>query len=212
MAFQISFAIVVSYLLGSIPFSYVIARLVKKIDIREKGSGNAGPLAVWREVNPFFGIIALAGEMGKGALSIYIALWLGLDTAWVCAAGFAAVIGHNWPVFLKFRGGKGASVIMGVLLAFMPVQTLIGIGIAVLIIIPTSNVRLGIIGLALIPLIAWLFGKPPEYIYYPLGLVLFLVIYTLVGLKGEMVRTGQKDNLIVDKKYNFWQTKKNSPK
>lgn len=208
MVYRIIGAIIIGYLLGSIPFSYIIPRLVKKIDIRERGSGNVGPLAVWREVNPLWGIIALSCELGKGALSIYAAKWLGLDTAWICVAAFAAVAGHNWPVFLNFRGGKGASVIMGVLLAFMPVQTLIGIGIAVLVVIPTSNVRLGIIGLACIPLIAWLFHKPPEYIYYPLGLVVFLIVYTLIGLKGEIARTGQKDNLIVDKKYNFWQTKK----
>ncbi len=208
MGFKIAGAIIIGYILGSIPFSYLIPRLTKQVDVREKGSGNVGALAAWRETNPLFGIIALALDMGKGALSIYAAKWLGLDTAWICAAGFAAVLGHDWPVFLKFRGGKGASVIMGVLLAFEPIPTLIGIGVAVIILVPTSNVRLGIIGLALIPLIAWLLHKPPEQIYYPLGLVVFLVAYTLIGLKGELARKGQREGIIVDKKYNFWQTKK----
>jgi acyl phosphate:glycerol-3-phosphate acyltransferase len=208
MFLPIAAAILIGYFLGSIPFSYIIARLVKHIDIREKGSGNVGTLAVWRYVNPFFGVIALAADMGKGALAVFAAQRLGLDTIWMCAAGFAAVAGHNWPVLLGFRGGKGAATIMGVLLAFMPVQTLIGISIAVLIIIPTSNVRLGMVGLAFIPLAAWYFGKPAEYIYYPLALVLFLAIYTVAGLKKEMARTGHKPGLIIDRKYNFWQTKK----
>lgn len=208
MVYQITGAIITGYLLGSIPFSYIIARLVKNIDIRDAGSGNVGTLAVWREVNPFFGIIALAADMGKGALAIYTARWLGLDIIWICIAGFAAVIGHILPVFLKFRGGKGAATIMGVLMAFMPLQTVIGIGIAVLIIVPTSNVRLGIIGLASIPFTAWLFGKPAEYIYYPLGLIIFLIVITLAGLKGELARSGKKENLIVDRNYHFWQTKK----
>ena len=138
MALQITGTIIICYLLGAIPFSYIIARLVKGLDIREAGSGNVGPLSVWRNVNPFYGVLALALDMGKGALAIYIAKWMGLSTVWVCIAGFAAVIGHDWPVFLKFHGGKGASVIMGVLLAFMPVQTLIGIGIALLILIPQT--------------------------------------------------------------------------
>ncbi|HUT68400.1 MAG TPA: glycerol-3-phosphate acyltransferase [Dehalococcoidales bacterium] len=209
MVYNIVAALVIGYLLGSIPFAYIIARLKKGIDIRQKGSGNIGALAVWREVNPGFGIIALASDVGKGVLTVYVARWLGLDLPWICVAGFAAVAGHNWPVFLNFRGGKGAATIMGVLLAFMPVQFAIGLGIAILVIIPTSNIRLGMIGLACIPLIAWLFDKPSAYIYYPLGLILFLAAYTLIGLKGEIARAGEKKSLIVDKKYNFWQTKKN---
>ncbi|MCK4273983.1 MAG: glycerol-3-phosphate acyltransferase, partial [Dehalococcoidales bacterium] len=185
MAFNIAAAIVIGYLLGSIPFAYIIARLKKGIDIRQKGSGNIGALAAWREVGPAFGIIALASDVGKGVLAVYVARWLGLDLIWICAAGFAAVVGHNWPVFLNFRGGKGAATIMGVLLAFMPVQFAIGLGIAILVIIPTSNIRLGMIGLACIPLIAWLFHRPSEYILYPLALILFLAAYTLIGLKGE---------------------------
>ena len=209
MAFNIAAAIVIGYLLGSIPFAYIITRLKKGIDIRQKGSGNVGALAAWREVGPGFGIIALASDVGKGVLAVYVARWLGLDLLWICVAGFAAVAGHNWPVFLKFRGGKGAATIMGVLLAFMPVQFAIGLGIAILVVIPTSNIRLGMIGLACIPLIAWLFHRPSEYIFYPLALILFLVVYTLIGLKGEMARAGEKKVLIVDKGYNFWQTKKN---
>ena len=209
MVFRIIAAIIIGYLLGAIPFAYIIARTRKKIDIREKGSGNVGALAVWREVGPAFGIIALAADVGKGVLAVYIGKWLGIDVIWICATGFAAVVGHNWSVFLKFGGGKGAATIMGVLLALMPVQFAIGLGLAVLVIIPTSNIRLGLIGLVCIPLIAWLFHKPPEYIYYSLFLILFLAAYTVIGLKKELARAGEKKGLIVDKKYNFWQTKKN---
>src|SRR3972149_3338154 len=207
MDFQIAGAVITGYLLGSIPFAYIITRLKLGIDIRERGSGNAGALAVWREAGPVYGNIGLAADVGKGVLTVYAARWLGIDIIWVCAAGFAAVIGHNWPVFLGFRGGKGAATIMGVLLALMPVQFAIGLGIAVLVVIPTSNIRLGLVGLALIPLIAWLFGRPAAYIYYPLGLVFFLAGYTLFGLKSEMARAGEKKDIIVDKSFNFWQTR-----
>jgi glycerol-3-phosphate acyltransferase PlsY len=202
-------AIIIGYLLGAIPFAYIITSLRKGVDIREKGSHNVGALAVWREVGPGFGIIAMACDVGKGVLAVYVARWLGLDIIGVCGAGFAAVVGHDWPVFLKFQGGKGASTIMGVMLALMPIQFAIGLGIAVLIIIPTSNIRLGMIGLACIPLIAWLFDKPPEYYYYALFLILFLAVYTLLGLKAELARGGEKKGLIMDRKYNFWQTRKN---
>ena len=106
-------------------------------------------------------------------------------------------------------GGKGASTIMGVLLALMPAQFAIGLGLAVLVVIPTSNIRLGMIGLACIPLIAWFFSMDAIYIFYPLFLILFLAAYTLIGLKAEMARAGDKKVAIVDKNYNFWQTKKN---
>jgi glycerol-3-phosphate acyltransferase PlsY len=209
LVFKIIAAIITAYLLGAIPFAYIIARNREGIDIREKGSRNVGALAVWREVSPAFGVVSLAADVGKGVLAVYVARWLGLDTIWICAAGFAAVVGHNWPVFLKFHGGKGASTIMGVLLALMPTQFAIGLGIAILIIVPTSNIRLGMIGLACIPLIAWLFNKPPEYYYYALFLIIFLAGYTLMGLKAELARGGEKKSLIVDKKYTFWQTRKN---
>ncbi len=208
MTLQIIGAIIIGYLLGSIPFAYIVTRLKMGIDIRDKGSGNVGALAVWREIGPAYGIIVLITDVGKGVLPVYIAQWLGIEIVWVCAAGFAAVVGHNWPVFLGFRGGKGAATIMGVLLALMPLQFVIGLGIAIVVIIPTSNIRLGMIGLACIPLVAWFFGKDIINIYYSLFLILFLVIYTLIGLKGEMARSADKKDLIVDKKYNFWQTKK----
>ena len=200
--------IVIGYLLGSIPFAYIVARLTDSIDIRERGSGNVGALAVYREVGPAYGLAVLIADVGKGVLAVYVAKWLGLDTIWICAAGFFAVVGHNWPVFLKFRGGKGAATIMGVLLALMPVQFAIGLGIAIVVVVFTSNIRFGMVGLAFIPLIAWLFHKEPIYIYYPLFLILFLAGCTLIGLKGEMARAGGKKNLVVDKDYNFWQTKK----
>jgi glycerol-3-phosphate acyltransferase PlsY len=201
-------AIVIGYLLGSIPFAYVVTRLKAGTDIRDKGSGNAGTLAVWREVGPVYGLVVLIADAGKGVLSVYIAGWLGVDTVRICAAGFAAVLGHNWPVFLGFRGGKGAASIMGVLMALMPLQFAIGLAIAIAIVIPTSNIRLGMVGLACIPLIAWLFHRDAVYIYYPFFLILFLAAYTLIGLKGEIARAGQKKGLIMDKKFNFWQTKK----
>jgi glycerol-3-phosphate acyltransferase PlsY len=208
LAVKIIAAIIIGYLLGAIPFAYIIARARKGIDIRERGSGNVGALAVWREVGLVYGVITLATDMGKGLLAVYVAEWLGLSVNWTCVVGFAAVAGHNWPVFLKFSGGKGAATIMGVLLAMMPLQFVIGFGLAILVIVPTSNVRLGMIGLACIPLIAWFFGKDPVYIYYPLFLILFLAGYTLLGLKKELARSKERSGLIMDKKYNFWQTKK----
>jgi glycerol-3-phosphate acyltransferase PlsY len=208
VAFNIIAAIVVGYLLGAIPFAYLIARLTNGIDIRQVGGGNVGALNVYREVGPLFGLIVLAADVAKGALAVLIAWWLGLPDIWACVAGFAAVVGHNWSVFLRFSGGKGAATIMGVMIPLVPVQFVIGLGIAVIVVMITSNIRLGMVGLALIPLVAWLFDKSSLLIFFPLALIVFLVIRTLVGLKGEIANAGGKKNIIFDRDYHFWQTKK----
>jgi glycerol-3-phosphate acyltransferase PlsY len=208
VVFYIIAAIIIGYLLGSIPFAYITARITKGIDIRQVGSGNVGALNVYRQVGPAFGLTVLATDFIKGILAIYIARWLGLDLVWTCVAGFAAVVGHNWPVFLGFRGGRGAVTIMGVILPLIPIQFAIGFGIAVVVIVITSNIRLGMIGLAFIPLIAWLFDKDPILIFYPLALFLFLVIRTVSGFAREMTKTTDKKGLIFDRDYHFWQTRR----
>jgi glycerol-3-phosphate acyltransferase PlsY len=208
MVFSVISAIIVSYLLGSIPSAYIVARLKKGIDIRQVGGGNVGALNVYREVGPISGFTVLAADVTKGVLAVYIARWLGLPIIWTCVAGFAAVVGHNWPCFLRFRGGKGGATIMGVLLPLVPIQFAIGFAIALVVVMITNNIRLGMIGLAFIPLIAWLFDEEPALVLYSLALILFLVIRTLTGLKGELAKTGDKRSLIFDRDYHFWQTKK----
>ena len=98
MVFIVIAAVVIGYLLGSIPPAYIVARLKKKIDIRQVGSGNVGALNVYRNVGPIFGLAVLVADLVKGALAVLIAQWLGLSLVWTCLAGFAAVVGHNWPV------------------------------------------------------------------------------------------------------------------
>ena len=201
-------AIVIGYILGSMPFAYIIARLMKGIDIRQKGSGNTGALAVWREVGPLSGIIVLIADIGKGVLAVYIAKWLGLDLTWTCVAGLTAVVGHNWPAFLEFRGGKGAATVLGVLVALTPVSLLICGGIVLILIAITRNVRLALFALVFVPLLQWIFDKDFTYIACTLGLLLFIGLRTLIGLKGELAKAGGKKNLFIDRDYSAWQTRK----
>ena len=210
MALQIVAAIIIGYILGSIPFAYIIGRLKKGVDIRETGGGNIGALNVYRNVGPIYGLSALAADIGKGAMAVVIAGWLDLSLPWICVAGFAAIVGHNWPVFLKFKGGKGAATVLGVLLAFMPIPLLIAGGLVLVFIAITSNVRLALCAMVFTPLFAWLLNGDLDmiYIYYPLALLLFIGIYTLIGLKHELANDDTRRNLFIDKDYNPWQTKK----
>ncbi len=208
MDFNIVAAIVIGYILGSIPFAYITARLKKGVDIRDVGGGNVGALNTYREIGPVYGLSVLAADIIKGALAVLIAKWLGLSLPWICVAGFAAIIGHNWPVFLKFKGGKGAATVLGVLVALTPVELLISSGIVLLLIAITRNVRLALFALVLVPILQWVFDKDFTYIAYALGLLLFIGLRTLIGLKGELTRAGGKKNLIIDREYTPWQTRK----
>ncbi|OGO30043.1 MAG: hypothetical protein A2Z29_06395 [Chloroflexi bacterium RBG_16_56_11] len=210
MVWEIIVAIVVGYSLGSVPFAYIVGRLKKGVDIRQVGGGNVGALNTYREIGPVYGIGVLAADIAKGAVAVLIARWLGLAVAWVCVAGFAAVIGHNWPIFLKFRGGKGAATVIGVLLALLPVELLISGGIVLILIGVIRNVRLALVALAFAPLLAWIFNKDIAYIYAALGLLLFIGVRTALSLKSEMAKPGVKKNLIIDRDHTAWQTKKHS--
>ncbi len=118
---QIMVALAGSYLLGSIPTAYVLVRWVKRIDVRAVGSGNVGATNAARAAGPGIGIIVFLIDALKGAIAILV--FSQCLPSWSAArliCGLAAVIGHNFPVFLKFRGGKGVATTIGVLLAAMP--------------------------------------------------------------------------------------------
>lgn len=109
--------VLVSYLIGSIPASYLTARYWKGIDIRRLGSGNVGTTNVWRNVGPAAGVVALAGDLGKGVLAVMLTKHFFGDPALVALAAVAVLAGHSWPVFLGFKGGKMVATGVGVLAA-----------------------------------------------------------------------------------------------
>ena len=201
-------AIVIGYLLGSVPFAYIAARLVKGVDIRQVGGGNNGALNVIREIGLAPGLSVLIADMGKGILAIYVARWLGLAEIWILVAGFAAIAGHNWTVFLKFRGGKGGATTLGVLLALMPVAAGISFAILLIISVITSNIRLAIaVFMACLPVIVWQMNGTIMLIVYTLLLGLFLTVMSFTGPEKPPV-AGQKKGLVFDREYHFWQSKK----
>ncbi len=208
MTWHIITAIVIAYLLGAVPFAYIIGRLKKGVDIRDVGGGNAGALNTYRQIGPVWGLSVLAADILKGVLAVFVARWLGIPLEWVCVAGFAAVIGHNWPVFIKFRGGKGAATVLGVLVALTPAETFIAGAVVIALIGLTRNPRLALGAMVLIPLLNWLFDRPLTYIYFALGLLAFIGLRTAVSLLGELRNAGVRKNLLIDRDYTAWQTRK----
>lgn len=203
-------AVVVGYLLGSIPFAYIAARLKGRVDIRKIGGGNVGALNTIREIGVALGFAVLIADVAKGVAAVLFAQWLGVSLMWVFIAGLAAIAGHNWSLFLRFTGGMGTATAMGVLLVLVPIEFAISFAILALVIIITSNVRLGIIiGLAFLPLIAWQFGESGMVIGFCVVIPLFCCIKLLVGLRRRgAVSVSRGKGLIFDREYHFWQARK----
>ena len=178
------FAIIIGYLLGSIPSAYIATRLAAGKDIRQMGGSNVGGLNVYREVGAWPALAVGIVDLSKGAAAVAIAYWLlDVPTEFVLAAGLAAVIGHNWMVWLKFSGGKGMGVTIGALAVAMPLYgywpgLLIFLGIILIPFIITRNVALSMgIGLVFLPLIIWLVTNSG------IGTIMAVIVGLVIGIK-----------------------------
>jgi len=189
-------SIIISYLLGSISFSYFIAKIWMGIDIRNYGSGNAGATNVLRVLGTKPAIIALLGDALKGIIAVYLGKLTG-DESIMLLCGLAVVIGHNWPIFLKFKGGKGIATSLGVILTISPLSSLILIIIGVFIIYITRYVSLGSITSAIIlPFIFYMLHKSGYYLIFALVLT-FLALFRHRSniqrlLSGKESKLGEK--------------------
>ena len=209
MAAGIALAIVIGYLLGSIPCAYIAGRLAKGVDIRKVGGGNVGALNVMREIGAVAGLSVFLGDVVKGSLAVLVAQWLGVPLLGVFAAGFAAVVGHSWPVWLKFRGGQGLAPAMGVLVVLAPIEFAIGFAIIAIVVLITSNARLGsAVGLVLLPLIIWLFGGELGLIIFAIIIPLFCVLKALTRLKVDLASPEGRKSFVFDRQHKPWQRKR----
>lgn len=128
-------AIVLGYLLGSIPSAYLIGRFWGKIDLRQEGDGHISATAIYRKVGRIAFLLNLIMDAGKGALAVYLATLLTDSSLVAIAAAYAAVIGHCWPVFIRFRGGLGAVIIYGVLVTLAWKEFLVGAAVALILLL-----------------------------------------------------------------------------
>ena len=135
------------------------------------GDRNAGAANVFREVNRLAGIGVGVCDAGKGVAALFVARFLGTPDVVALFAGTAAVIGHNWPLFLRFRGGRGAATTAGILLTLMPREVGILFGVAAIPFFLTRNIILACgFFFAPLPLVAWLLGENLQLILYSIGL------------------------------------------
>ena len=190
--FSIVITIISAYLLGSIPSAYLAGHIKKGIDIRQVGSKNMGAMNVYYEIGLKEAVPVFLVDVAKGAAAILLARWLEVSLLWQLLAGLTAVIGHTFPIFLKFRGGKGGAITVGILLFLMPKAIPFFLATAAVALIATHNLAF-CYGIAFIcfPVVAWLFPYPTNY-YLPfsIGLPVFVGINYIPRFKEMHMKTG----------------------
>lgn len=187
---------VIAYFLGNFATSYIVSMRSAKIDIRQHGSGNAGATNVLRVLGAKAAAVTFIGDALKGVLAVLLGRYLG-GSYGAILAGLFVVIGHNWPILLRFKGGKGIATTIGTMLAMNPLVVLIVFAIGVVILAATRYVSLAsIVGMIILPITMILLKQPPEYIIFSVILAL-LAVYrhrTNIGrlMKGTESKLGQK--------------------
>jgi len=163
--------ILAAYFLGSVPTAYLAGRTLKGVDIRQIGDGNMGAANAYRQLGPKIGVMVGIVDAAKGALAVIIAQAFNAPQAVVLLAGAAVVFGHNWPIFLGFRGGRGESATIGVLLAVVTIPMLIlaAPAIAAHFILRDTTKAAAFIFVPL-PLVCWLTGLSGILILYSIAL------------------------------------------
>jgi len=160
---NILLALVIAYLLGAIPFGYILVKLTTGGDIRSSGSGNIGATNVLRTTGSVAGVLTLVLDISKG----YAAVWLASRLTegaplWTSAAALAVMAGHAFPVFLKFKGGKAVASWLGAFLCLTPLPLAATLVLFVATVAVTRYVSLGsVIAAGMLPLAIWLISHPP---------------------------------------------------
>ncbi|MFO7273360.1 MAG: glycerol-3-phosphate 1-O-acyltransferase PlsY [Bacillota bacterium] len=191
MAELVSVAIV-GYLLGSIPVGYLMGRL-RGIDVRRYGSGATGGTNVLRTLGPWAALVTVLGDIGKGLLAAYLGERLAGEWGFV-AAGLLASLGHSFPVWLGFRGGKSVATSGGVMLLHYPLSVLIGILAGALAVVPTRWVSLGSLTATLV-VVLQLFLLDVPVSHRLLAVALGVVIYVRHWENMKRIAAGTENRL-----------------
>jgi len=203
-------AVIIAYLLGSIPWAYIITRLLTGKDIRKLGGGNVGARNTFREVGLRASILVAILDVGKGVAGIVIAhrllnvplyepqffLQATEPQLFLLAAGLAAVAGHMWSIYLKFSGGNGLAAAIGVLAILMPWGLLIVLGLMLVLAAITRNPVLSLnISLLSLPFSAGFLENSWLLVVFTCLLIIILIINFIPTAKAALVKAGGKENL-----------------
>lgn len=174
-----------AYLLGSVPFGYLLGRLARGIDIQCYGSGNVGGSNVWATVGRRYGAFTSALDIAKGVVPVVVAHALGMGQSVQGVVGVAAVAGHNWSVYLRLSGGRGLGTGLGVLLALAPGLTtaFVGIGLVLFALLRNPPLTSGA-ATVFLPLLSILLGEPQAITLTCIGLAAVVLVKRVGGNPG----------------------------
>jgi glycerol-3-phosphate acyltransferase PlsY len=176
-------AVVLAYLLGSIPFAFLAGR-ARGVDLRTIGSGNLGAANVFRTLGKRMGIAVMAADIGKGAVAVLIARYLTGDP-WPAIAAGAAMAGHVFPVWMRFKGGKGVAVGGGAVIGLMPLASLILVSLWLVVVLISRFTSLGsIVGAIFATPLVWALGySVTNIVFTALASAALLILH-----RGNMLR------------------------
>ena len=191
--------IIFAYFCGAIPFAYIISKISAGVDIRTVGSGNPGATNVFRTVGKGAGIATFAVDMLKGFIPVYFAIMIDSSFSYSVAVSVAALIGHMFTVFLKFKGGKGVATGCGIFLALMPMPTLIAFLIFVIIFLLSGYVALGSVFAAVsLPLVSYFTGYGADAIIFAFAISVLIIYKHRTNIKR--LRAGTENKFVIFKK------------
>ena len=181
---EVYLLVFVAYLLGSVPTGYILGSLAG-VDVRKAGSRNVGATNVARVVGKRHGIFTLVADISKGFVPVIVAVNLGLTPVATACVGIAAFLGHLYPVFLRFKGGKGVATALGVFLGVAPWATVVLIGVFAVALLTTRFVSLSsMVAAASAPIVLWLSAYPPILI----GMSFFIAVMIVLSHRGNLQR------------------------
>ncbi|MCJ7484375.1 MAG: glycerol-3-phosphate 1-O-acyltransferase PlsY [Thermodesulfovibrionales bacterium] len=185
--------LIAAFVLGSIPFGIITAK-VKGIDLKKVGSGNIGATNVLRSLGRWPAVITLLGDILKGTLAVAIGKYSGVEPLYEGLIGIAAILGHNFSIFLGFRGGKGVATSLGVLLMYTPHVALVTLIVWIGVVLFTKYSSLGaIVSFALLPLNIMLFDfQDKTKIIISILISLFIIIRHKDNIRRLMKGTERK--------------------
>jgi glycerol-3-phosphate acyltransferase PlsY len=166
-----------SFFVGSIPNGLIIGKWLRGVDVRQFGSKNIGATNVFRVLGPWPALLVLLSDMAKGVVGVFIGNFLLGTPLAQLAGGIAAMAGHNWSLFLGFKGGRGVATGLGAFLILTPKATIIAFVIWAVIVFWTRYVSLGsIIAAAAVPFLVWGFGERTEYLVIAVLAAVFVIV------------------------------------
>jgi glycerol-3-phosphate acyltransferase PlsY len=186
LALEFGLLIVGAYLVGSIPMAYLVAKWYRGEDIRKYGSGQVGASNLFRSFSKPLGITVGLYDLGKGILMVWIAQLLGMTLIMQLAIGSAVIIGHNWPVFLRFNAGRGLATTVGICLFLLPWGLIPFIAIALFTLVIGSSPLPMLLAMMSLPVTSWVLqylGRP-QPLTLTLGLTFLLLLMVIRRLSA----------------------------